>query len=271
MVEVAAVVAAFFWLRLLLRGTSFSAWQVEVFGGVPLSSAMLFFALPLGALLTGRRNPGGYGLTTGQPASQLMTGVWAAGMILPATILFPLLGLLQLDPIASWPGGFILAAGFSACGVLVIRRLAKNASLPARDTPAGGVLIYVALLGGGLALEALFQPFAPILSRLVAVLIFVAFLEEFFFRGYLQSRLNDVFGRPYQLAGLRFGPGLILAAILFGLLHPLTSPGEPPWPWALWTGAMGAVFGFVREKTDTIVAPALTHGILLLPMVLFSP
>ena len=91
-------------------------------------------------------------------------------------------------------------------------------------------------------------------TRIVAVLIFVAFLEEFFFRGYVQARLNDCFGKPFRFRNVEFGAGLILAAAVFGLAHPLTVAGGAPWAWALWTTAGGLIFGFLREKTGAVVA-----------------
>ena len=45
--------------------------------------------------------------------------------------------------------------------------------------------------------------------------------EEVFFRGYVQSRLNGVFGKPWKLVGVEYGPGLLLAAMLFGFVHLL--------------------------------------------------
>ena len=116
-----------------------------------------------------------------------------------------------------------------------------------------------------------FNLFSTLLASVVQKLIFVGFLEELFFRGYLQSRLNDAFGRPYELAGVAFGAGLIVSAAIFGLAHPLTSPAGFPWPWALWTGAGGLLFGFLREKTGSAVAPAIAHGLWVLPTVFFSP
>lgn len=68
---------------------------------------------------------------------------------------------------------------------------------------------------------------------------------------------------------VNFGVGLLLAALVFGLFHPITSPAPPPWPWALWTGVMGLLFGFIREKTGSVIAPSLVHAIIVLPTAVF--
>ncbi len=108
------------------------------------------------------------------------------------------------------------------------------------------------------------------ITRIIIALIFVAFLEEFFFRGYVQTRLNEVFGRPYSLFNVNYGAGLISAALMFGLFHPLTVPNETPWAWALWTATGGLILGFLREKSGAVVTPALVHGAILVPSVLFG-
>ena len=47
--------------------------------------------------------------------------------------------------------------------------------------------------------------------------------EEAFFRGFVQSHLNRVCGRPWRIWGIDFGPGLIASALLFGLVHALNT------------------------------------------------
>lgn len=97
--------------------------------------------------------------------------------------------------------------------------------------------------------------------------LFVGFGEEILYRGYAQTRLNLVFKRPFSFAGVPFGWGSILAALIFGLSHTgLTSlvvgvnPHFTP-AWGLWTFFGGLVFAFVREKSGSILAPALLHGL----------
>jgi membrane protease YdiL (CAAX protease family) len=129
---------------------------------------------------------------------------------------------------------------------------------------------YVGMLIAGVALCYLLHPISQLITRIVIALAFVAFLEEFFFRGYVQARLNEVFGRPYSLFNVNYGAGLIAAAIIFGLFHPLSVADANPWAWALWTATGGLIFGFLREKSRAVVVPALVHGAILVPSVLFG-
>lgn len=267
--EVALALALFLYLRKWLKDVGFGDWQDPLFGAPLVSSCLLFFVLPMMFVLIGGRNPGSVGLTTHDMKYHLRVAARAIAFVFPATFLFPVVGALGLDPM-EWLGASILTAGFVVAGALFAIRSQSQASLAEAELSWKGLPIYVALLIGGLIISYLLQPLSPLLTRIVAVLIFVGFLEEFFFRGYVQSRLNDSFGKPFKFRNVQFGAGLLLAAVVFGLFHPLTVANETPWAWALWTTALGLVFGFLREKTGTIVAPALLHGVILIPTAFLS-
>jgi membrane protease YdiL (CAAX protease family) len=91
--------------------------------------------------------------------------------------------------------------------------------------------------------------------------------EELLFRGYIQSRLNEAFGKPFQFYGVHWGWGILITSLLFGFMHVVNTGSlvighwQPTWWWGFWTFFSGFVFGFVREKTGSIVAPALLHGL----------
>lgn len=102
-------------------------------------------------------------------------------------------------------------------------------------------------------------------SVIVAVIyfyLFVALSEEILFRGYIQSRLNSVFGRPKCFLGVSWGWGLIISSVFFGFWHLGWKSGTLEWPHVLWTMFAGLIFGFVREKSESVIAPALLHGIM---------
>jgi hypothetical protein len=88
-------------------------------------------------------------------------------------------------------------------------------------------------------------------------LLGIALPEEVFFRGYLQDRLNHVFGRPWRLWGAELGPGLFLTALLFMLCHLLLAVN-----WvrvAIFFPAL--LFGWMRERTGSLLAPVLFHAL----------
>jgi membrane protease YdiL (CAAX protease family) len=61
---------------------------------------------------------------------------------------------------------------------------------------------------------------------------------------------------------------LIIASLLFGLNHalntydPAIGLSSLAWGWALASFAAGLFFGLLREKTGTLLAPGIAHGLL---------
>jgi len=100
-------------------------------------------------------------------------------------------------------------------------------------------------------------------------LFMVGFGEEIKYRGYFQSRINEEFGRPWQIFGIPFGPGLIVVSILFGLSHigqfGIFNPFLGQYTVNPWMGVQaffGALFfGLIREKADNIIASGIAHGV----------
>lgn len=72
-----------------------------------------------------------------------------------------------------------------------------------------------------------------------------------------------------MIGDVKFGWGVFLAALLFGLIHALVNM-PPTWPWALFTLIMGLTLGFIREKDGSILAPAILHLMLDFPLVFMS-
>jgi len=85
--------------------------------------------------------------------------------------------------------------------------------------------------------------------------LLIALPEEFFFRGYLQTQFDRVFGRPYRLLGARWGVGLPVAAALFAACH--VAHGGPARLIVLFPGLL---YGWLRTRTDTILVPTFYHA-----------
>lgn len=85
---------------------------------------------------------------------------------------------------------------------------------------------------------------------------FVAIPEEFFYRGYLQTRLDETFGFRWRLFGADLGWGWVLTCLLFAFGHSLV---EPQW-WHFAIFFPSLVFGWMRARTGGIVAGALFHA-----------
>lgn len=91
----------------------------------------------------------------------------------------------------------------------------------------------------------------------VISLVVIGPAEEFFFRGVIQERLST---------SLSTKSALSLASVVFALFHVypillLSPPLTAVVHMTLYYTLMGAIFGWVYIRTDTIVTPALVHGV----------
>lgn len=128
-------------------------------------------------------------------------------------------------------------------------------------------VVLVGLWATPLALARHFdRPFGPTFITFVKSVFIAGFGEEFIFRGYVQSRLNEVLGRPFCVVGIQFGWGLFIASFLFGFVHVFNGvdfiQGRFDFQWTLGISAfvMGVIFGCLREKTGSILSGAVLHG-----------
>jgi membrane protease YdiL (CAAX protease family) len=113
----------------------------------------------------------------------------------------------------------LLAFGFASADDELGRRV-----LPLSRRVTAGVL--------GLLLLAWFVviPLERAIPGLIWIVGFSALGEELFFRGYVQSRCNQLYGRPWSIGSTRYGPGIYVAAALFGTVHLIN-------PWNYFTGS----------------------------------
>lgn len=84
-------------------------------------------------------------------------------------------------------------------------------------------------------------------------ILFVGPAEELLFRGAVQGRLRESWG---------VWPAIILASLLFGLIHILAVPGDlgDQLPYALVATMLGIPLGYLYEYTKNIIVPSLIHG-----------
>ncbi len=83
----------------------------------------------------------------------------------------------------------------------------------------------------------------------------VALPEEFFYRGYLQTRFRDAWPRGRIVFGARLGPAFWLTAVLFALGHLAIFQ-----VWRLGVFFPALIFGWMRERSHSVVGAALFHA-----------
>ena len=97
---------------------------------------------------------------------------------------------------------------------------------------------------------------ADLLTLVAYQVFFVAIPEEFFYRGYLQTRLNEVHRRRFRVLGVQLGMGAIVANLLFAFGHSVV---QLQW-WHFATFFPGLLFAWARERSGGVVPGALFHA-----------
>ncbi len=83
------------------------------------------------------------------------------------------------------------------------------------------------------------------------IFLFIALLEELFFRGFLQTLLAENLRSAWA--------GQILVSCLFGLFHILHAP-FPNWRYVLLASVAGWFYGSAFMKSGTLMSSALAHA-----------
>jgi membrane protease YdiL (CAAX protease family) len=96
-----------------------------------------------------------------------------------------------------------------------------------------------------------------ILELLLIHIVLVGIPEEVFYRGYLQSRLQQVMPTRWKFFGVSWGPALIVTSLLFALGHYAVGLN----PERLLVFFPSLLFGLVRNWTGSIGAAALFHAL----------
>ena len=241
------VTAGFHALRL---APALHAWEESIPGGWPwIAYAALLVFTPLFLRIT-RRRFSAYGLSW-RPLGYHARIFGAA--FLPVFLLSATLGWVDWR---QWPGALLVSA-------LAAALLALAAWMMHRQPTAPGIPGWLGLMAPIFILPLAANQVENALFSLAGAYLLVAPAEELFFRGYTQSRLNLAFGRPFTTLGIQWGWGMLLSAALFGLWHVVMNPlAASSWMHALWTFFAGLIFASVREKSASVLAPSLLHGVL---------
>lgn len=252
-------------LRLLgtgLRSTGVVQWEQETLGW-SYTGEILFIAIPALVIWLARRNWADYGVSLADWQTNLDIGIKA--YLVRFISVGALVATLMLGiGYASLKGGLLISMAdvFAIALMLGILARQKTVQNGKPNLIITGLLLLFPILVG-LAMNRL----TLIVVSTVVWQFFSGFGEEFVFRGYVQSRLNQAFGRPMRMFGVQFGWGLIVTSLLFGFFHafntydPAIGLDSLSWGWALFTTFGGLFFGILREKTGTLLAPGIAHGL----------
>jgi len=262
--EILLVFAILIALRVSFRSASIVHWEKQNLGW-SYTMMFLFIGIIVLVILLTRRSWAEYGVSAKNWRTNLDIGFKAYLIrILPAVIgtFGPAWLGLNLNELGK---GVFEAPLWIIAVTLIVWVLNRQKEVKSgRANLIATLLFLIVPIGIALAVGKLSL---VIVSTVVWQFIFSGFGEEFIFRGYFQSRLNQAFGRPLHLFGIQFGVGLIIASLLFGLLHafngydPAIGISSLAWGSAIGSTVAGLFLGVLREKTGTLLAPCIAHGL----------
>jgi hypothetical protein len=94
------------------------------------------------------------------------------------------------------------------------------------------------------------------INEVFGQLVIIALPEEAFYRGYLQSRLDEALPGRIRILGATVGPALIVTSVIFALGHFATI--REPARLAVFFPSL--VFGWLRARTKGIGASVAFHA-----------
>jgi membrane protease YdiL (CAAX protease family) len=244
--------------------------RLEGATGLNFSPGMTMIVFTVAMLLVCRRNFPEYGLTWKDWRYNLNVGLLWAGIVVATAGLVLAVSPVRLDPLhpPDLPKALVCSCGAVVLTLLLALFLTREWNLVLAVPPAAALAVLLGLLSLPVVVAWYFNRLLPNVMLSVLWLFFGAGIgEEVFFRGYIQSRVNEAFGRPFTLLGVRFGPGLLVSSLLFGLIHALNTVDyfggryNFAWLWLLVNFFTGLFFGVLRERTGSVLAGAVVHGL----------
>ncbi len=172
-----------------------------------------------------------------------LRGIWNV----PVNLDF--MGRLFLIVVGAWCWVFLrplLGLGYD---FFISRKVCKAAALN---------FIYFAAIAipAGLALHFIrwnphWHGFSAFALDYLEIFLFIALLEELFFRGFLQTLISGSLRSEWK--------GQAIVACLFGLFHILHAP-FPNWRYVVLATVAGWFYGSAFRQGGNLIAPALTHA-----------
>lgn len=143
---------------------------------------------------------------------------------------------------------------------LDVKRLLSDAARALAFALASAVVLFPPFWLGFVAWwrpHQAFDPSAlPTFDEVLGQLLVIALPEEVFYRGYLQTALDDTWSKRVRVLGASLGPGILLSSAIFTLGHVATEfqPGR------LAVFFPSLVFGWLTARTRGVGAAIVFHA-----------
>ena len=233
-----------------------------------IAKFVMMIIVPLALIHVLYKNKSDFGIYFPKFSDSFKLSLRAYAISGPAGITFLLIGMVGWG-FDDWSGSITLSIVYLVVLFFIPKVTNK---LPSRDsviTPNNAIIACTILSLSTCVIAYFTYEYIPVISKILYFIFIVGLGEELVFRGYLQSSFNRYFGKSFNVGNVKCGWGLILSALLFGMMHALVTV-PPTWPWALFTFILGLTLGFIREKDGSILGAVLLHAMLDMPLVFIN-
>lgn len=256
---------AFIILLLLFKVIEWSgiaAWEKRILGYNFVSTALVYFGLPIALIKLRRNKTASYGLDFSNYKNNFKIGLSLLTIYLPLTVIgFGILSVLGLSYRHLY--GALILGGMEIIALLITHflfaKMLRARRINAKHVRAVTLLLLI------LSIATVFSWLAKFVGVNIGVVIFPIFFiglgEEMFFRGYIQSRVNESFQKSWEVRNVHINTGIIVASLIFAAAHPIAAHDISAWPWSIWIFCSGIFLGYVKERTGSIIAPSILHGV----------
>ena len=171
-------------------------------------------------------------------------GIWNV----PANLDF--MARLAMIAVASWSWVFVRPVAGLGYRFSLSRQTVRAAAINFAGFAICGLPLAFALRFAGW--NPRWHGMAAFAAGYIEILVFIAWLEELFFRGFLQSLLSARLGSPAR--------GHLAASLAFGLSHILLG-AAPNWRYVAMATLAGWFYGRAFRQSGNLTGPTLTHAL----------
>lgn len=254
--EASIVFTVFMVVTTIIPGVrSLIRWEGRTIGGSYFTGILMVVLSIVASILT-KLDFEEVGIKTGDWKKSLNMGFKGfLSLLIPQSIL-TLYWAWGLDYRNYWQIALLQSILIIVVTYLLIRNIGKNKS----DISSFRIILVVVILLTPLIMGFKLGTLSiRLLTTFIWQIIVGGFSEEILFRGYIQSTVNREYGTNWRISGVRFGPGLLLSSLLYGLSRGLRTMN---FGWTVYTFILGLFYGMIREASGDIIGPGSTNAII---------
>jgi membrane protease YdiL (CAAX protease family) len=236
-------------------------WENRVLGGSYLTG-LLLVAVPIFAIILRKYEFRLMGIVSEDWRKSINTGFRAWPLFLvPQLVLtfFYMWGIRYQD----FTSHGVFLAGIVLVVIMLYNRGTYGSASDRRLIIIGVILLFP--LAWNIAIVGFNR---RIFTEFIWNIIVGGFAEEFFYRGYVQSSINQEYGCRWTIGKTQYGPGLIVSSLLYGVsrgiqvMKPWNSVYSFAWGWGIYAFSLGLFYGSIREKSGDIIGSGTANSMI---------